>query len=87
MGRATFSKKQVNRVVYLAFDKDEIGRIGKSFDLDADIAYESFRSAVIAQIRDGWPEPSEPIQKGQYPHYLAVLAARSWPHSRCTTMG
>jgi hypothetical protein len=76
IGRATFSKEQVNRVVYLAVDKDEIGRIGRNFDLDAYAAYESFRSAVITQVRDGWPEPSKPIQEGQYPHYLAVLAAQ-----------
>jgi hypothetical protein len=76
IGQATFSEKQVNRVVYLAIDKDEIGRIGRKLDLDAVAAYESFRSAVIDQVRAGWPDPFHPIREGQYPHYLAALAAQ-----------
>jgi hypothetical protein len=76
IGRATFSEKQVNRVVYLAVDKEEIAQIGEIFDLDAEAAYESFRSAVIAQFRNGWPDPSQPIREGQFPHYLAALAAQ-----------
>jgi hypothetical protein len=78
IGRATFSVEQVNRVVYLAVDRDEIERIGKQvFHLESDAAYESFRGAVIAGVRDGWPDPFQPIQEGHFfPDYLAALAAQ-----------
>ena len=74
--RATFSAEQVNRVVYLAIDEEEIGRIGREFDLEPGAAYESFRAAVIAEVRYGWPDPSRPLQEGQFPGYLAALAAQ-----------
>ena len=74
--RATFSAEQVNRVVYLAIDEEEIGRIGQEFDLEPDAAYESFRAAVIAELRYGWPDPSLPMQEGQFPGYLAALSAQ-----------
>lgn len=76
IGRAIFSGEQVNRVVYLAVDAEEIGRIGREFDLEPDAAYESFRAAVIAEVRDGWPDPSRTIQEGHFPDYLAALAAQ-----------
>jgi hypothetical protein len=76
IGRAIFSGEQVNRVVYLAVDAEEIGRIGRVFDLEPDAAYESFRAAVIAGVRDGWPDPSRTIQVGHFPDYLAALAAQ-----------
>lgn len=74
--RATFSEEYAGRVVYLAIDKEEIGRIGWEFGLDPNPAYDSFRSAVIAEVRHGWPNPHLPIAAGGFPGYVYALAAQ-----------
>ena len=76
IGQATFSAQHADRLVYLAIDREEIGRIGRQFGLDPDAAYESFRAAVIAEVGSDWSYPSRPLQKGQFPSYLGVLAAQ-----------
>lgn len=78
IGQATFSAQEAGRVVYLAIDEEEIERIGREFGLDPASAYESFRDAVIAEVQSGydWPNPSRLLQEGQFPGYLAILAAQ-----------
>ncbi len=76
IGRATFSASQADRVVYLAVDDEEIGKIGREFALDPAASYESFRTAVISEVRYGWPDPSLTSREGQFPGYLAVLTAQ-----------
>jgi hypothetical protein len=76
IGHATFSVQEAGRVVYLAIDEEEIGRIGREFGLAPTVSYDSFRAAVIAEVRYGWPDPGRPLQEGQFPGYLALLAAQ-----------
>ncbi|APW63208.1 hypothetical protein BSF38_04772 [Paludisphaera borealis] len=76
IGRATFSDLHAHRVVYLAIDKEAIGRIGREFDLEPEASYESFRAAVISEVQYGWPDPSLRLRQGQFPRYLTVLAAQ-----------
>jgi hypothetical protein len=76
IGRAIFSVGHAGRIVYLAIDQEEIGRFGDEFGLEPRAAYESFRAAVIAEVRHGWPNPCRPVKAGEYPRYLGVLVAQ-----------
>lgn len=78
IGRATFSAEHARRVVYLAIDEEEIGRIGGiEFGLEPAEAYESFHTTVKDLIGSfGWPDPVRVVKAEAYPHYLYALAAQ-----------
>lgn len=76
IGRATFSVEHAGRVVYLAFDEEEIQEIGGQFGLSPAASFASFRNMMRDVIGcSGWPQPN-PAKADQFPCYLAHLAAQ-----------
>ncbi|MHB1561531.1 MAG: hypothetical protein ACYC61_29125 [Isosphaeraceae bacterium] len=76
IGRSVFSDRHAGQVVYLAIDSEELGRIGEGLGLATEVAYESFRAAVIDELRFGWPNPDHHQRADEYPPHLALIVAQ-----------